>query len=180
MAREPTSRANDVLIEELRDAIGNEALERADLDMEQAVRDSGRAKTPEASRSRLLLAVVGAAGIVVAAAAALALESWIVFVIAIVLHAIGTAIVVTVAFRSTTDVEKPGPTTVAMLEDEGVDDPEGALNQLVEQASSRDDDGGRAARAAAQSSDRTDQTSSKADEVARQQESYSPGSNGAT
>ena len=179
MSSEPTSRANDALIEELRDAVGDEAVERADLDVERAVRDSGRAKTPEASRSRLLFAVIGAAGIVVAAAAALALESWVVFGVAIVLHAIGTAIVVTVAFRATTDVEKPGPATVAMLENEGVDDPEGALNQLVEQASSRDE-GGRVARAAAQPSDRTDQTSSQADEVARQQESYSPGSNGAT
>jgi flagellar basal body-associated protein FliL len=177
VSSEPTSRAHDALIEELRDAVGDEAVERADLDVERAVR--GRAKTPEASRSRLLFAVIGAAGVVVAAAAALALESWVVFGVAIVLHAIGTAIVVTVAFRATTDVEKPGPTKVAMLEHEGVDDPEGALNQLVEQASSRDE-GGRAARAAAQPSDRTDQTASQADEVARQQESYSPGSNGAT
>lgn len=49
MSSEPTSRANDALIEELRDAVGDEAVERADLDVERAVRDSGRAKTPEAS-----------------------------------------------------------------------------------------------------------------------------------
>jgi len=179
MSSEPTSRANDALIEELRDAVGDKAVERADLDVERAVRESGRGETPEASRSRLLFAVIGAAGVVVAAAAALALKSWVVFGVAIVLHAIGTATVVTVAFRATTDVEKPGPATVAMLEDEGVDDPEGALNQLVEQASSRDE-GGRAARAAARPSDRTDQTSGQADEVARQQESYSPGRSSAT
>jgi hypothetical protein len=179
MAEHPSPRAKDALVAELRDAVGDEAVERADLDVERAVRESNRGKSPEVARSRLLFVVVVVAGIVVAATAAFALESWVVFGVLIALHAIGTTIVVRVAFRATTNVEKPAPTTVALLEDEGVDDPEGALNQLVEQASSRDE-GDRAARAAAQPRDRTDETFGAADEVARQQESYSPGSNAST
>jgi hypothetical protein len=38
-------------------------------------------------------------------------------------------------------VEKPAPTTVAMLEEEGVNDPEGALNRLVDQAAEADEQG---------------------------------------
>jgi hypothetical protein len=73
----------------------------------------------------------------VAAIVGLTLKSWTVFGVLLALHAVATTIVVTIAFRTTTSLEKPAPTTVAMLEDEGVDDPEGALNRLVEQASSR-------------------------------------------
>ena len=76
-----------------------------------------------------------------AAIIALALQSWVVFAVILVIHAIGTTIVVTTTLRTTRNVEKPAPTTVAMLEDEGVSDPEGALNRLVDQAAETDPHG---------------------------------------
>jgi hypothetical protein len=137
----PSPRAKEKLLDELRDAVGDEAVERADLDVEGAIHDVGRAKSPETGRSRLLLVVVGVTGVLVAAIIALALQSWIVFAVLLALHAIGTTIVVTTALRTTANVEKPAPTTVAMLEDEGVSDPEGALNRLVDQAAETDPHG---------------------------------------
>lgn len=135
--RKPSAHAKETLVDELRDAVGDDAVDRADLDVEGAIHNSDRATTPETGRSRLLLVVVGVAGIIVAAIIALALQSWIVFAVLLALHAIGTTIVVTTALRTTTNVEKPSPTTVAMLENEGVADPEGALNRLVDQTTSR-------------------------------------------
>ena len=164
-------------MDELRDAVGEEEVERADLDVDRAVRESGERTTPEASRSRLLFVVFAALGIMVAAIVALVLQSWIVLIVLLGVHALATAVIVLTVFRTTTEVEKPAPTTVAMLEEEGVDNPEGALNQLVEQAADRDE-GGRVQRAAAQPREATDRTSGAADDVARQQESSSPGSQG--
>jgi hypothetical protein len=138
---EPSARAKETLIDELRDAVGDDAVNRADLDVEGAIHDTGPAKTSETGRSRLLLVVVGVAGVVVAAIIALALQSWIVFAALLVLHAIGTTIVVATALRTTLNLEKPSPTTVAMLENEGVSDPERALNRLVDQAAETDPDG---------------------------------------
>jgi hypothetical protein len=148
--REPTPRAKQALMDELREAVGDEAVERSDVDVDRAVREHSRRASPaEANRSRLMFVVIGAAGVIVAAAVALALESWVVLVVLLALHAIGTTIVVRTAFKATTDVEKPAPTTQALLEDEGVSDPEGALNDLVAQTDA---------------------------DAARQQESWSPGS----
>ena len=137
----PSARAKEALVDELRDAVGDSAVNRADLDVEGAIHDTGRAETPETGRSRLLLIVAGVAGVVVAAIIALALQSWIVFAAVLALHAIGTSIVVATALGTTTNVEKPSATTVAMLESEGVSDPEGALNRLVDQAAQTDPDG---------------------------------------
>jgi hypothetical protein len=175
--REPSERAKQALIDELRDAIGDEAVERADLDVDRAIDRHNRPATPEASRSRLMFVVIGVAGIVIAGIVALALESWIVLVALLVLHLIGTTIVVRTAFKATTDVEKPAPTTVALLEDEGVADPEGALNDLVAQATDRDDDS-RAGRAALRPKDETDDVGDRAEDAARQQESITPHSRG--
>ncbi len=138
--RQPSDRAKHALVDELREAVGDEAVDRADLDVDRAIHDHNRHTTPETSRSRLMFVVIGAAGVLVAAIVALALESWIVLVVLLALHAIGTMIVVRTAFKATADVEKPAPTTQAMLEDEGVADPEGALNDLVAQTADRDGD----------------------------------------
>lgn len=126
-------------MDELREAVGDEAVERSDVDVDRALRGHSSAAPSEASRSRLMFVVIGVAGVIVAGAAALALESWVVLVVLLALHAIGTTIVVRTAFKATTNVEKPAPTTQAMLEDEGVTDPEGALDDLVAQTADRDD-----------------------------------------
>lgn len=173
--RKPSPKAKEALVDELRDAVGDEAVERADLDVDSAVRDTSEGTTPEASRSKLLFVVIGMAGVVVALIIALVLESWWLLIPLLAVHAVGTAIVVRTSFKTTTNVEKPAPTTQALLEDEGVDDPEAALNNLVDQTAERDEDS-RAERAVAKPQEETEATDDPAGDVARQQESFTPGS----
>ena len=53
--------------------------------------------------------------------------------IALAAHALVATAVIGSALALATDGEKPAPTTEAALEDEGVRDPSGALDDLVEQ-----------------------------------------------
>jgi membrane protein implicated in regulation of membrane protease activity len=57
--------------------------------------------------------------LVVGAIAALALEKWWVIFIPLVLHAIGTTIVVGGVFKRVEQQDKPDPVTEARLEEEG-------------------------------------------------------------
>jgi hypothetical protein len=132
----PSPKAKELLIDELREATSDEAVERSDVDVDRAVEAAG-AKTPEIARSRLMFVVFAAVGVVVAGIAALALDNWVIFGVLMLLHATATAVVVTVAMRATSQGEKPAATTVAQLEHEGVADPEGALNELVDQTKRR-------------------------------------------
>ena len=163
------------MVDELRDTVGDEAVDRADLDMDRALGEPRGRVRAEAGRSRLMLAVIGAAGVAVAVAIALALQSWWLLLPLLALHAIATTIVVRTVFRASTDVEKPAPTTQAMLEEEGVSDPEGALNDLVAQTAGRDE-GSRAGRVLERRDDRADTDADPAEDAARQQESWTPDS----
>jgi hypothetical protein len=138
---QPSRHAKERLVDELREAVGDEAVERADIDVDRAIARSDRHKTPEAGRSRIMFVVFGALGVLVAGVVALLLDSWVVLIVLLALHAVLTTIVVTTVLKATENVEKPAPTTVALLEDEGVDDPEGALNRLVDQVAEADEQG---------------------------------------
>jgi hypothetical protein len=168
-------RVREALENELRETVGDEAVERADLDIDRAVGQRQPRVKAEANRSRLIIAVVAAVGIAVIVAIAAALQSWWILIPLLTLHAIGTFVVVRTTFRASTSVEKPAPTTQAMLEDEGVADPEGALNDLVDQATGRDEES-RARRTLSDSSKKSGRTDEPAEDVARQQESWTPDS----
>jgi hypothetical protein len=156
-SKQPSSRAKRALVDELREVVGDEAVEQADLDIDRAVGAGRSGPSAEANRSRVMLAVASAVGLAVVVVIALALQSWWVLVPLLALHATVTFFVVRTQLRATTDVEKPAPTTQALLEEEGVSDPEGALNDLVEQT-------------AEQTSD------DSANDVTRQQKSLTPDS----
>jgi hypothetical protein len=172
---EPNERARRALLDELRETVGDEAVERADVDVDRVLAEQDGRPAGELQRSRLLLAVAAAVGVAVAVAIALALQSWWVLVPLLALHATVTAIVVRTVFKASSNVEKPAPTTQAMLEEEGVADPEGALNDLVEQTADRAQ-GSRAERTLRRREDRADPDGDRAGEVARQQESWTPDS----
>jgi hypothetical protein len=125
--------AKRLLMDELRDAVGEEAVERADVDVDRAIEGRPRSVRAAFESSRLLLIVVGAVLLVTGVIASLAFESWIFFGLAIAAHAVLTGVVVFTAFALVGEAEKPAPTTEAQLEEAGVSDPEGALNDLVEQ-----------------------------------------------
>jgi hypothetical protein len=126
-------RARKLLVDELRDAVGDEAVAGSELDLDRAIDGRPRSVRAAFESSRLLLIVLGAALLVAGVVASLALENWIFFGVAIAAHAVCTVVVVAAAFALTTEVEKPAPTTEAQLEEAGVSDPSRALNELVEQ-----------------------------------------------
>ena len=139
MATQP-DRKRELLIDELKDTVGEDAVERADLDVDRALAPrSSRAGAALAS-SRLLLVVAGTALAVVGVIASLALDNWLFFAVAIVAHAVFATVVVGTALAVATDSEKPAPTTEAQLEAEGVSDPAGALGDLVEQVEASEAD----------------------------------------
>jgi hypothetical protein len=126
-------RKRELLVDELKDAVGEQAVERADLDVERALERQPSKLSAASVSSRLLLIVIGAVLAVVGVIASLALENWLFFAVAIAVHGVFTVIVVGSALALTTEVEKPAPTAEAALEEEGVSDPSGALTDLVEQ-----------------------------------------------
>jgi hypothetical protein len=130
-------RKRELLIDELKATVGNEAVERADLDVDRAL-ERRPSRLAQAFRSaRLLLLVVGGALLVIGAIASLALESWVFFGVAIAAHALLATVVIGTALALTQQEEKPSPTAEAALEDEGVSDPGAALDDLVEQVEGR-------------------------------------------
>jgi hypothetical protein len=69
-------------------------------------------------------------------------HDWWFLPLAAVAHAAGTMIVLVTALRFTTSRERPHPTTVALLESEGITDPEGHFSDLVSEFSDGDRRGG--------------------------------------
>jgi Flp pilus assembly protein TadB len=133
-------RKRELLVDELKQTVGEEAVEHADLDVDRALeqRPSRAGATVAVRSSRLLLIVAGAVLLVVGVIASLALENWIFFGAAIAAHALLATVVIASALALATDAEKPAPTAEAALEEEGVSDPGAALGALVEQVESRD------------------------------------------
>jgi hypothetical protein len=93
-----------------------------------------RAPSPE---NKLLIGVTLAGAVVVGVILSLALGSWIFVVLAVLVHALATTAVVAMTLRMTDEADKPDPRTVARLEDEGVSDPERALNERERAAGQR-------------------------------------------
>ena len=147
-----------LLKRELREAVGDEAAERA---MERAddvraahaapgtpaARDDGSSRRPvdapgdvgaprgtatsAIARRGPLLAVSFAAFVVIGVIVSLATGSWWALVAALVVHAVGTLIVTTTALRLTTETEHVSPELASRLEAEGVQDPDRAFTELA-------------------------------------------------
>ncbi len=131
---QPTDRAKEILTDEVREAAGDEAAAKASerLDAGDAV---GRPESPlraAFASNRLLLVVGFALALTVGGIAALALGAWWALAVALLIHGVLSSVVIGMAMQMTTDVEKPAPEAEAELEEEGVADPEAALNELLE------------------------------------------------
>jgi membrane protein implicated in regulation of membrane protease activity len=86
------------------------------------------------AENKLLIAVTLAGAVVVGVILSLALGSWIFVVLAVLVHALATSVVVAMTMRMTGEQDKPDPRTVARLEEEGVADPERELNEAERSA----------------------------------------------
>ncbi len=167
--------ARELLVGELKEAVGEKAVERADLDVDRAIGRQPEGLRGAASSNRLLLLVIGGALLTAGVVASLATENWLFFAVAIAVHAIVSAVVIGTALSLETQVEKPAPTTVTALEAEGVPDPVGAMNDLVEQVSEQRE-GSRLERAASQADDTVAPENDAAAAATGQQSASTPAS----
>ena len=78
--------------------------------------------------------------LIVGALIALITGTWWFILVALVLHAIGTLVVVGTALSLASQGESPDPRTAAALEARGVKDPDAALEHAVEIAEQEDDE----------------------------------------
>jgi hypothetical protein len=131
--------ANQLLTEELRDALGTDSAEvpadRADQ-VHRLPDEEHRTVATLVGENRLLVAVAFTALVVVGVIVSLATEDWWALMVAVVVHAVGTFIVASVVLRMSAEVEHVAPETAARLQDEGVGDPDRALAQLVDEYAS--------------------------------------------
>jgi len=131
---------NEALTEEVRGAVGSDEV--------RVPQDRGHAHAPRRrsslaaslSANRLIIIITLLTVIVVGAIVALATGSWWWLVVPIVVHAIATFVLAGGILHATTQVERPDPTTVARMEEEGVPDPEGTFNQMVQEYGGSDPD----------------------------------------
>jgi hypothetical protein len=130
-------RKTDLLVDELRQAVGEEALDRADVDVDRALERQPSRIGATLRSARLLLLVVGGALLVIGVVASLALDNWLFLGVAVVAHGLVSAVVIASALALAGEGEKPGPTAEAALEEEGVEDPGAALGDLVDQVGGR-------------------------------------------
>jgi len=149
--------ARDALRGELEAVVGENAAARAERKgaLDEAI-DGDRPKTVvgAVNEARPLIAVTFFTALIVGAVIALITGSWWFLLVALVLHGVGTVVVVTTAIGFASRVESPDPRTAAALEARGVSDPDGALNHAVEVAA-EDADGGEAAQAREQQTEVT-------------------------
>jgi hypothetical protein len=130
-------RKRELLVDELKQVVGDEAVERTDLDVDRALERQPPRLAAAFRSARLMLLVTGAALIVVGVIASLALENWVFFGLAIAAHALGATVVIGSALALSGDQEKPDPAAEAALEEEGVSDPSQALSDLAGQVEER-------------------------------------------
>lgn len=144
------SRAQDEarsgLRNELSQVVGEDAAAKAEREgaLDSAM-SAGRPRTVAGaiSESRVLIGITFFVALIVGAVIALITGSWVFLLVALVLHAIGTVVVVTTGLTLATQTESPDPRTAAALEARGVRNPDAALQQAVDSVS---DDSEEAAR----------------------------------
>jgi hypothetical protein len=129
--------ANRVLTEEARAAVGADRV-RVPRDKPHVERDRAGTHGSLAesfAANRLIIAITFGSLLVVGAIVALATGSWWAVVVAALVHAIGTFVVLTMLGSAVRQTEHASPTATALLAEEGVADPDARLSDLVEEYS---------------------------------------------
>ncbi|MBB4665183.1 hypothetical protein [Conexibacter arvalis] len=141
-SQDPTlsDRANAALTEELRRVIGAESVEVPAERPREARRGHGGRPGPwvELVDNRLALGMLALAALVVGAVITLITGSWWFLVGAVALDLIGLVLVATMVIRMTGEQEHLSPEANALLEEEGVDDPDGVFTRLIAEFSPPD------------------------------------------
>jgi hypothetical protein len=127
--------ANRALTEELREVTGRDAVE-VPADRPRAAEERHGDRSPlvvNLLAHRLTVALTFLVALVVGAIVSLATGSWWFLALAIGVHALGTFAIAGVVLRMTSETEHLSPTATALLEDEGVGDPDAVFSDLVEE-----------------------------------------------
>ena len=163
--------AKEILTEEVREAAGDEAADRAADRLERDDVGSDGPPTLGAflASNRLVLIGTLAVALMIGVIAALALDTWWILALPLVVHMIFSGLIAQLAIRVTTQVEKPDPVAAGRLEEAGVANPEKTLNDLVEQTAG-DGDGDRAKRAVAKDEGETTSPDEDAGQAAVEQQ----------
>lgn len=126
---------NRRLTEEVQAAVGEERVEvpadRPHPSAGEAV-PRPRRLAPWAPSGYMIMMII-TSGIVGGAILALITNEWWVLPLVFAVLAVMTAIVVAVTMGMTTNTERPSPSTVAAMEEEGIADPERHFTELVEE-----------------------------------------------
>ena len=129
-----SDRANELLTQELREAIGADEVV-VPQDVPDRSRDRHATHSPfvaTLTANRPILIVTFLMALVLGGVVALATDQYWAVVVAAALHAVGTLAVTAGAIALTTNIEHVDPTVAARLEEEGVADPDRVLSELVE------------------------------------------------
>lgn len=139
--RRPTAR--DTLRGELREIVGERAAAAGEsAGALEAAEGAGSPHTLSTalSQSRGLIGATLLIALIVGAVAGLATGQWWWLAIALLLHALGTTVVVATTLRMTASVESPDPRAAAALEEQGIRDPDAALTEAVRVTAEATDD----------------------------------------
>jgi hypothetical protein len=138
-----TPEANRVLTQELRAAVGRDEVEvpRTRAHVEQEPHGGRPGIAVALSQNRLIVALTLLAALVVGAIVSLATGSWWFLLLALGLDVLGMLAVAAIVLAMTTQTEHMSPGAAARLADEGVEDPDAVLSDLVEEYAP-DDRGG--------------------------------------
>lgn len=138
-----SARANAVLTDELRRVVGADAVEvPAGRPHVERHRHGGRpGPLVELRDNRLVLGLMGLAAVVVGAVVTLITGSWWFLAGAVALDLLGLLLVATLVLRMTGELEHLSPTASALLEDEGVEDPDGLFTRLIAEFSPPSEEG---------------------------------------
>jgi hypothetical protein len=129
---EYSDRANEIIADEMREAVGAPRVEMREPDAGEKLRHRRSDTTAVFFNNRILLGITGFMLVAVAAFVGVGLtESWWYLPFAVGVALLGFVIFTMLFAQTTTEVEKPDPTKVVELEEEGVLDPEGELNERV-------------------------------------------------
>jgi hypothetical protein len=125
--------ANRILTEELRAAIGRGEVKvpRSRRHLEREPHGGRPGFGVAFSQNRLVIAMTFLIAVVIGAVLSLETGSWWLLPLALVVHALGTLAMVALVLSMTAQTEHLSPGAAARLEDEGVEDPDGLLSDLV-------------------------------------------------
>ena len=128
---------NERLTAEVREVVGDDHVtvpaDRPRPSQGEASLEPGRPLIAELMPNRFIMTMIAGSSLVLAAILALVIGQWWILPVVFIVLALVTAGVVATVLRMMSNRERPSPTTVAALEEDGVGDPERHFSELVKE-----------------------------------------------